>query len=176
MFFFSLCFSSKINAPGDDENKLMVSLFSVCKLIWSCNKKACVSVYICIILNVSVNTKLIEKGLFKTLINVYIFTGKTQAAERRQLCLSTQLTDEKQHLPAHDTHTGPPQWWRYDKHTKTTHWWIIVDKAECVLSSHHFPVLCLNIRCLFPMVVPPASSSTTVKHFPPLHTAWTHSN
>ncbi len=42
-------------------------------------------------------------------ICVDMFTGQTEAAEGRQLCLSTQLTDEKQHLPAHDPHAGPPQ-------------------------------------------------------------------
>lgn len=43
----------------------------------------------------------------------FFFTGQTQAAEGRQLCFSTQLTDEKQHLPAHDSHTGSPQQRRY---------------------------------------------------------------
>lgn len=38
-----------------------------------------------------------------------IIIGQTQAAEGRQLRLPTQLTDEKQYLPANDPHFGPPQ-------------------------------------------------------------------
>lgn len=58
------------------------------------------------------------------------FTGQTQATEGRQLCFSTQLPDEKQHLPAYDTHTGPPQWRRFVFLNTHTHTWIL-DQKKC---------------------------------------------
>lgn len=48
-----------------------------------------------------------------TKVIVYFWSlGQTQVTKGRQLCLSAQLTDEEQHLPAHDPHPGPPQWWK----------------------------------------------------------------
>lgn len=37
------------------------------------------------------------------------FVGQTQVTKGGQLCFPAQLTDEEQHLPAHDPHPGPPQ-------------------------------------------------------------------